>query len=151
MTSRAAGAVWGAAERVQWFVEGEARSNSWWSLQARFVLTNGRLFVPVQRPPDPMLGEPKRCYVNAAYAALDGEYRYCEGWAITGQHVVAHAWVTRHGEEAIDVTWSDPGEAYLGVALSPAQLQKALAATSEAFGPVLDWLVVHTGSENDEP
>lgn len=150
MTSSVVGPAPDAADRVRWYVEGVARSNSWWSAQARFVLMNGGLFLPVQRPPCLTLGEPKQCYVNAAYAALDSDYGYCEGLAVTGAHVVSHAWVTRRGDDAIDVSWTDPGLAYFGVTLAPRQLSDAIAAAGEAFGPTLDWLVAHHTTQTDD-
>jgi hypothetical protein len=75
----------------------------------------------------------------------DGRYRYCEGWAnsdATRGAIIQHAWLTSNGDDAIDVTWKQPGTAYFGVVLSREQFNAALEAAylDEDVLSYLDWL-----------
>lgn len=89
------------------------------------MLAEGRIFQPgeTDEVPRQWRGEPSTCYVTAALWAVDADLAYVEGWASTGLLTFGteHAWCAGHaGTIALDPTWNEPGDAYLGVAFHPA-------------------------------
>ncbi|MEU5361595.1 hypothetical protein ACFY9R_31935 [Streptomyces albidoflavus] len=78
-------------------------------------------------------GTPDRCYPEAAEWAADGALAYVEGWAWAGAPV-EHAWCTGADGTALDVTWSRPGRAYLGL---PIRAEDAVRLMSETHRPLL--------------
>ncbi|MCP2323646.1 hypothetical protein HDA40_002153 [Hamadaea flava] len=88
------------------------------------VLAEGRLFTPspTQAVPVEWRAAPSTCYVSATLWATQSEIAYVEGWASTDllYFGTEHAWCAKPGESAaLDPTWDEPGQAYLGVAFHP--------------------------------
>jgi hypothetical protein len=92
----------------------------------RYVLENGRWFIPQHRPTGVRKGSDKACYRNAGRYVLDHpECTYVEGFAISGsapvRMVMQHAWAAGNvlggaGDFVIDRTWKDPEDSlYFGV------------------------------------
>lgn len=112
---------------------------------AAYVLHYGRSFSPAPRPPGVRKRRSRYCYRNATLFVqeIDERYAYCEGWALSsldGGMTVQHAWVTLTGDKAVELTWAEPGRAYLGVVIEPDQLSRFLVER-RSFGSVIDWLV----------
>ncbi len=66
-------------------------------------------------------GQPKNCYGNCqTLAFLEPELTYCEGFAIsnTTDLPVSHAWLLDQSGTVIEVTWQEPGRAYIGIPFS---------------------------------
>ncbi len=86
---------------------------------ANFVLVNGREYMPQKLPPRYRVGIPRACFHNAYERARRRGLVYVEGYAVaegTGGHPSLHAWCVEPGSNlVIDVTWGQPGVAYLGV------------------------------------
>lgn len=85
------------------------------------VLRFGRQFVPAPRPPGMRLRAPKKCFSNAANRVDSGIY-YVEGYAmLPGQPPFHHAWLSRDGVHAIEVTLRNKIEdcAFFGILFPP--------------------------------
>ncbi len=112
---------------------------------ARYVLEHGKPFVPSQRPKGLRKRRNRYCFANAASVVGDYPdlgYRYCEGWAVSASgHSLAiqHAWLTVDGSTAVDVTWLEPGLAYLGVMIESAELARCQLAVL-SHSSYLDWV-----------
>jgi hypothetical protein len=75
------------------------------------------------------MGTPKECYSNAAHLALDGPYRYVEGYAMRDSLCIPihHAWVLDEDGKVIDTTWQRPEDCqYLGVRIARDALRREL-------------------------
>lgn len=90
-------------------------------LMAELVLELGDLETGVPRPAGMRRGRRRYCFATAERRACltgDGEprYQYVEGYALSGDFPVPihHAWISE-GRGAIEVTWSQPGLAYMGI------------------------------------
>jgi hypothetical protein len=92
----------------------------------RYILENGRWFIPQHRPAGVRKGSYKNCYNNAGnYVLGHPECTYVEGFAISGsapvRMVMQHAWAGAGvlggaGDLVIDRTWKDPEDSlYFGV------------------------------------
>jgi hypothetical protein len=84
----------------------------------RYVLTNGRLWIPQPYPKRYKRGVPKYCFANArALAKRNKKLRYVEGFAYPAQPFfpVSHAWCVDQQDRVIDNTWRGDGTAYCGV------------------------------------
>lgn len=93
------------------------------ALAQRFVLRNGRECIAQRKPAGIRHGMPKQCFKNSTHLllsrrAVDGDWRYTEGYAAT-HHIgllVHHAWLTDAEGRVIDPTWPDSETAqYFGV------------------------------------
>lgn len=83
------------------------------------LLDVGRIMSPMERPENLPQGRPKSCFYNAqSFIKLRSGFTYVEGYAVSAVTgiPIPHAWL-RCGECAVEVTWSQPGVAYLGVPL----------------------------------
>lgn len=103
------------------------------------VLAHGRPFVGIARPKGFRLRAKKHCYMNAAIVASDhGRGTYVEGFAIGRCGLVAHAWLTLDGINAVDITWREPTFEcqYFGIPFSVEVLRKFIVRT-RAYGPLL--------------
>lgn len=90
-----------------------------------FLLKHGRWFDPRPRPTWMKLGAPKCCYANSILAvAADSRLTYVEGyaWKIIP---VLHGWVIDRKGRLCEVTWTEPGIAYLGVEFSVGRADNA--------------------------
>jgi hypothetical protein len=75
----------------------------------------------------------KACFWNALHVASTRPgLRYAEGFALTRFGWEHHAWVVNDQNHAIDVTWTEPGERYIGVAFD--SLAEAVAAKESRRG-----------------
>ncbi|MFF4709617.1 hypothetical protein [Streptomyces sp. NPDC001297] len=110
-----------------------------YSSLAALLLVHGRLFTPSRwadsvAPP----GEPGRCYVESvSWAwASSGTLAYVEGLACSaGGAMVEHAWCADVLDgRARDLTWSEPGRAYLGL---PVDAEHAAGVMGARAGPLL--------------
>lgn len=74
-------------------------------------------------------GKPKNCYDNCqTFAFLKPELTYCEGFAISNSTdlTISHSWLLDESGIVIEVTWEDPGRAYLGIAFSTTFVESIL-------------------------
>ena len=109
----------------------------------RLVLQYGSPFVGIGRPKGYRLRAEKRCY-NNSFSLADtghGDARrgvYVEGFALHGDHLFQHAWVTPDGRYAIDVTlrWPASEIHFFGIPFSHKILLSE--ACSRGF-PLLDY------------
>lgn len=79
---------------------------------------HGRRFPRVSEPPRSVgRGAPGLCFNNTAlFVAANPGWSYVEGAATSEGMRVHHAWAIR-GSVALEVTWREPGTAYVGVPL----------------------------------
>lgn len=78
------------------------------------VVVEGKSFQPPIEDDPSIKGEMQQCFHNAWQAAMDDpDLTYVEGFA-SGIIPVHHAWVTRDGKHAIEVTW-ESGNGYYGI------------------------------------
>ncbi|MFD4020608.1 hypothetical protein [Streptomyces sindenensis] len=146
MTDTARSAGTGEAELAaeeEWLltcVRMTARRREGWAYGTlgELLLAHGRLFTPTPwpgggAPP----GEPGHCFIEAvswAWASEDA-LAYVEGVALDVRaHEQPHAWCAGPDGKALDLTWSDPGRAYLGL---PVRADTARRIMSETAGPLL--------------
>jgi hypothetical protein len=114
----------------------------------RLVLKYGRSFKGIERPKDYELGRKKQCYTNSfnlADAGHGDSHRgfYVEGFALRGDHLFQHAWVTPDGLHAIDVTLREPASEnyFFGIPFSHKLLfAEACSRDNRACLPLLDCL-----------
>jgi hypothetical protein len=107
------------------------------------LLTHGRQFEPVERPPEGLSkGPPGRCYANCTSALMhyvgdpNPPFFYAEGYAMDCDLGVPleHAWLVDVAGKAIDLTWRDrPGVVYFGVTFKLAFLLETMQQT-EVYG-----------------
>ncbi|MEL4895936.1 hypothetical protein [Crocosphaera sp. Alani8] len=84
------------------------------------VLELGQEMKPVITSED-LMGQRKNCYGNCqALAFIESELTYCEGFALSNgiDFPISHAWLLDKSGTVIEVTWEEPGRAYLGIAFS---------------------------------
>lgn len=85
----------------------------------RAVIAIGRPYTGVKRPPGVQKGRNKECFINAERLASNGHGIYVEGLAIApnSPKPLHHAWITRDGSNAIEVTWTHQADAchYFGI------------------------------------
>jgi hypothetical protein len=96
------------------------------ALLERFVLRNGKAYAPCKR-----IGrkcKAKQCFANATHHVLDAGGTYVEGFMM--KHTLAlplqHAWVTIHGDDAMDPTLESNDYEYFGVAFDKKTLTEEL-------------------------
>lgn len=96
--------------------------------------------------------ENRACFGNAALTALagevageDGEWTYAEGFALSHGLWYHHAWVVNADGEAVDPTWDELGDRYVGVTFGsgcfpyqPGGCQLGRHSFGIAFGPDLE-------------
>lgn len=79
-------------------------------------------------------GQRKNCYGNCqTLAFMKPELSYCEGFAIpnTIDFPASHAWLLDKSGKVIEVTWKDPGLAYLGIPFSTTFIKSILKEREE--------------------
>ncbi len=79
-------------------------------------------------------GEPKNCYGNCqTLAFIEPELTYCEGFALSNSidFPVSHAWLLDQSGKVVEVTWEEPGRAYLGITFSTAFVKSILKKREE--------------------
>lgn len=111
------------------------------------VTERGAEYTPIGRPKGFRKMRDKACFWNALRAACERpSLRYAEGFALTRFGWTHHAWVVDDQDHAIEVTWAQPGERYIGIAFTSA---KAAIAAKENYqglgGPAFKLL---SGDEN---
>ena len=81
----------------------------------------------------------KACFTNSACAAVSRpQLAYCEGIALTaGGFWLHHAWNVDADDRAIDRTWREPGQQYVGVIVERAEVANAIAR-SRWFGGMFE-------------
>jgi hypothetical protein len=85
-----------------------------------FLLKHGEGFAVEPLPAGIRYGAPRCCFGNTLMGAVKYGWRYVEGFAMppTVKFPVHHAWsLDQHGN-AYDLTWREPGVAYIGVEFS---------------------------------
>ena len=86
------------------------------------IAASGREFAPAGRPKGFRKMSDKACFRNALHLIVTRQgLRYAEGFALSGFGWVHHAWVVDSQDNAIDVTWSQQAERYVGVAFDDAR------------------------------
>jgi hypothetical protein len=99
-------------------------------------------FTPVPRPKGFRLGKAKECHANACRIAIDGHGQYVEGYAGSNTGLLfRHAWITTDGNNAIEVTWRDPGARYFDIVCDTKDVYRA-AFERGAFEPMFPDLPV---------
>lgn len=79
-----------------------------------FVLQHGEWFDKLPSKPH-WRGPLKQCFSNAAYFTRKNKgFHYVEGFALS-IIPVHHAWVVDDDKRIYEVTWENPGKAYIGV------------------------------------
>ena len=97
------------------------------------IAERGQEYLPVGRPKGFRKMRDKACFWNALHvASARPGLRYAEGFALSRFGWEHHAWVVDHQGHAIDVTWTEPGRRYIGVAF--ANLIEAVAAKESCRG-----------------
>jgi hypothetical protein len=96
------------------------------SLLERFILRNGKDYIPAKR-----IGrkqKSKECFGNAARHAMTDNATYVEGFTVIPEFEwpVHHAWVSIHGDDAVDPTLDAKGREYIGVAFDRKMLASQL-------------------------
>jgi hypothetical protein len=113
-----------------------SRRGGFMSLE-HFVLQRGAVMAPpTVKAPREIRGPRRECFRNAALAAHEGEYIYCEGYATTWECSpvpIFHAWLVDLRGRTIDPTWDMGGSEYIGVPFLPGYLRKRLRA-QEYYG-----------------
>jgi hypothetical protein len=100
---------------------------------------HGKAFTAIGRAKGYQWRAKKNCFANAANLALEGRGHYCEGLATLGGRTFPHAWVSRDGSEAIEVTLRVGERAeYFGIMLPLTFVERMVATLGEA-GPWLDY------------
>lgn len=94
------------------------------ALMERFVLRNGRAFMPARRVG--RRGRLKQCYANATSRVLRHGGEYVEGYTLTCGLPISHAWVTLDGVGAMDPTLPADEHEYFGVVLPTRILTREL-------------------------
>jgi hypothetical protein len=112
--------------------------------QRRYLRDHGEVFVGTRRPKGVRRRAAKECYMNAAvFVDEHPEYEYCEGLAVASRdHWLPcdHAWVALRGaDEAIELTWRDPGIAYFGIRVSSGDLIQS-QVESGVYDQMCRWL-----------
>jgi hypothetical protein len=83
------------------------------ALLERFILRNGKSYQPTARIG--RKGKARACYRNASLIAMRGKATYVEGFTFVSE--VHHAWVSYHGDDAMDPTLDAmKHREYIGVA-----------------------------------
>lgn len=95
------------------------------------VLDYGRAMSAKPMPKNIKRGLPRSCYHNSQKLAFErSDLIYVEGYAIAQDVLIpfAHAWLMTPEGFAIDVTWDEPGVAYLGIPFNTDWIKSILAA-----------------------
>lgn len=94
------------------------------------LLEHGRLWTPAPLDQQPERGEARQCYRNALELSY-GTPLYCEGYAVAnGVPIpILHAWCLTEDGLVLEPTWSEPGVAYLGIAVTRDYHMKIMMAT----------------------
>ncbi|MBE9040702.1 hypothetical protein IQ235_07905 [Oscillatoriales cyanobacterium LEGE 11467] len=85
------------------------------------ILDRGVAMTAASKPPKLKRGLPKSCYYNCQQVAFGRKtLTYVEGYAISADipMAIAHGWLANDKGEAIELTWEEPGIAYLGIPFS---------------------------------
>ncbi|MFJ4151883.1 hypothetical protein ACIP10_30515 [Streptomyces galbus] len=110
------------AERSGYEIPADWRHQS----QYHLLLALGRRHTPAPRPKGLISMPARLCYSNSAQYARDHQDQgllYAEGFALTLDFYVSHAWTVRPDGCVIDPTWGDePGRAYVGIAVADPEL-----------------------------
>lgn len=98
-----------------------------------FVLQHGQWYEPRQLPADAWRGAARCCFGNAIIAARAFGLTYVEGYA-SKVIPVHHGWCVDSEKRLYEVTWPEPGLAYIGV---PFSVQRADDSTWNGDATVL--------------
>jgi len=88
------------------------------------LLERGRYYRAIKRPKGFGIRKARQCYYNAQCLTIEGRGRYIEGIVYCQIRKdswlgIPHAWITRDGETAIDVTLKDAEQhIYFGIEFS---------------------------------
>ncbi|MDJ0581681.1 hypothetical protein [Crocosphaera sp.] len=115
------------------FKHSKKNSNYKYKSFYELVLKLGQEMKPAIRSEE-FTGQPKNCYGNCqTLAFLEPELTYCEGFALSNgiDFPVSHAWLLDQSGTVIEVTWQEPGSAYIGIAFSNTFIQSVLKEREE--------------------
>lgn len=104
---------------------------------ADFLLKHGQTYEVQPVPAGIRYGAPRCCFGNSIMACVKYGWRYVEGFAVppSGILPVHHGWNLDENGTAFDITWREPGIAYIGVEFS---LGRADNASWNGDATVLD-------------
>ncbi len=74
-------------------------------------------------------GRVKECYKNAYMAAIENDWSYVEGYAMSEILPVMHAWCLDNEGQVVETTWETAGTEYYGVTLEIMWVTERIAAT----------------------
>jgi hypothetical protein len=82
-----------------------------------FILREGQFFEPRPLPAHISYLEFRHCYINAFRTALEENFVYVEGYAVSSSNDIPmlHAWNLDADGFVVDRTWNPHGRIYLGV------------------------------------
>jgi hypothetical protein len=128
------------AHPIEKWLQWVSRCHDWPAYRA--ALKYGRPYTATQRPRGLRLRAAKRCYVNVGIVALEEHIgTYVEGFTMTAtRSPFQHAWITRDGTDAVDVTLRNPlseNILYFGILLSNETIRRFVCRTRN-WGPLLD-------------
>ncbi|ACB54455.1 hypothetical protein cce_5109 [Crocosphaera subtropica ATCC 51142] len=118
------------------FKHSKKNSNYKYKSFYELVLELGQEMKPARTSKE-LTGQRKNCYGNCqALAFMEPELTYCEGFAIpnTIDFPASHAWLLDKSGTVIEVTWEEPGRAYLGIAFSTTFIKSILKEREENKG-----------------
>ena len=141
-------------ELMQEFLEGivtgihedpDPRKQDWkYHCFEEMLLKHGQFMepMPIDSDSDQGFAAPNHCYSNSQQVAFKSDLIYCEGYAISSKTDMPiplnHAWV-REQSLAVELTWSQPGICYFGIAFNGEWLQKFIGERSEDNRMVLSY------------
>ncbi|MCH2246555.1 MAG: hypothetical protein MK111_18315 [Crocosphaera sp.] len=115
------------------FKHSKKNSNYKYKSFYQLVLELGQEMKPA-RTPEEFTGQPKNCYGNCqTLAFLEPELTYCEGFALCNgiDFPVSHSWLLDQSGTVIEVTWQEPGRAYIGITFSTTFIKSILKEREE--------------------
>jgi hypothetical protein len=93
-----------------------------------FLLQHARFYRPQSLPRPELHGQAKRCFVNAAMAAINGSRTGCRLYYVEGYATLVipthHAWCADADGNVYEVTWRKAGTSYFGVEFLPRAMHR---------------------------
>lgn len=127
----------GYLEMVSGFRQEHGMTLGEYSCVEDFILQNGREMELGNVDIGEMRGEMRECFRNAYYLAMQKDWTYCEGYAISkGLIPTLHAWVLDNEGKVVDPTWEGEAE-YFGCEF-PWKYVTRITFKREYWGSVLD-------------
>lgn len=100
-------------------------------LRYEFILQRGRFFRPQHLPKGYRRRKQKQCFENSFNLALaSDDLAYCDGFVMASiggviNLPIEHGWCVTADGKVVDITFSDPGNAYFGVLYTPQEMAEA--------------------------